>query len=237
MILNDLKDNLRVLPIFSLKMFHLFIQTHILNFIINFILIKWISEATTNLKYKSFLDLESTSLSKNVPKHIAQLLFHFTRDCQLLSVWKKSFTTSVLKAGSKQNILNYRPITIMVSISKVSYSIIAEILTDKCIQFIIQNQHSSVDFYKEYIVNSPNKSLQVDSIYLDFLEGFDIINRSLLLFKLYNFGINGLSLNGLNLIFQILILTDHIKVPFTANIRIPKCSNLGICFSYYLLMI
>ena len=92
--------------------------------------------------------------------------------------------TLIFKTGNKNDILNYKPIAITGTISKIFDSIMAKHLTDLCILYSINHQHGFVKgrftitnllFYSSFI--SDTKSVtglcQVDSIYLDFAKAFD----------------------------------------------------------------
>lgn len=156
------------------------------------------------------------------------------------SIWKKSFVTPVFKAGNRRDILNYRPISILSSIAKLFDSIMANKLTDKCIRFIISQQHGFVAgrstltnliLYSDYISNSLNERVQVDSIYLDFEKAFDSVNHDILIFKLFNFGIKGTILKWIASYLSNRELKVNLKGnlsgSFFANSGVPQGSHLG----------
>lgn len=62
--------------------------------------------------------------------------------------------------------------------------------------------------YSDYILKVLRHYKQVDSIYLDFQEAFDSVDHSILLYKLYHFGLTG---NGLRVILLI-VFTDLIPI-------------------------
>lgn len=162
------------------------------------------------------------------------------RNGHMPSIWKKSYITPVFKAGNKQNVLNYRPISIMGSIAKIFDCIMTQKLTSKCIQFVTSRQHGFVKgrstltnliLYSDYIAQSLNRSVQVDSIYLDFAKAFDSVNHGILIYKLFNLGIKGSTLKWIasyltNRELQVNIKGNFSR-PFIVNSGVPQGSHLG----------
>lgn len=161
-------------------------------------------------------------------------------------LWKKTFVTPVFKAGNKNDVLNYRPIAIIGTISKIFDSIVANNLAEICMLFIVDSQHGFVKgrstltnllFYNSFISETLNDSKQsdevkqVDSIYLDFSKAFDSVNHDLLIYKLSKFGLSGGTLNwiysylsGRELLVRI---KGNFSDSFVATSGVPQGSHLG----------
>ena len=158
------------------------------------------------------------------------------------AIWKKSFITPIFKNGNRHDILNYRPIAIMGSISKIFNAIMADKLVNRLMVLVVENQHGFVKNrsivtnlinYSHYIAQSLNDGNQVDAIYLDFAKAFDSVNHELLIFKLHNFGLKGGTLHCITSYLQNRELSVRIKGnisnPFLANCGVPQGSHLGPC--------
>lgn len=57
------------------------------------------------------------------------------------SSWKHSFITPIFKSGSKNDVKNYRPISILITIPKVFENMVLDLLKPEFEQIIIKQQH------------------------------------------------------------------------------------------------
>ena len=111
-------------------------------------------------------------------------------------------TIPIFKKGSKLLVSNYRPISLLSNINKIleklMYSRIYDFLTKFNIlydlQFGFRSKHSTSHALIN-IIEKINKSLDskksVCGLFVDFQKAFDTVNHSILLDKLYNYGIRG----------------------------------------------
>lgn len=165
-----------------------------------------IINAITKLKNKVSLDPDGLcaffvkSCSSSISTPLLALFKQSLHAGLMPPVWKKTFITPVYKSGNCQDISNYRPISIMGSISKILDTIVTEKMTILCISKIINEQHGFVEgrstltnlaLYSHYIANALKNYRQVDSVYLDFSKAFDSVNHNILTLKLHNAGISG----------------------------------------------
>lgn len=115
--------------------------------------------------------------------------------------WKKAFVVPIHKKGDKKSVSNYRPISLLCSVSKTLERCIFNQLYPKVESRIYHLQHGFikgrscasqlVDTYHR-IGAILDKGGQVDILFLDFSKAFDCISHSFLLFKLQSqFGISG----------------------------------------------
>ena len=119
----------------------------------------------------------------------------------------------LFKNGDKNNIANYRPISLLPIVSKIFEKLIHKRLVsffDKHQviyrkQFGFRKKHSTVHALNTaitQIVNGLNKNQTVAGVFLDFSKAFDTIQHNILLDKLENYGIRGILLK---------LLEDYLK--------------------------
>ena len=112
--------------------------------------------------------------------------------------WKFSFLKPIHKSGPKEQVENYRAISTQSEIPKLLDHLVTSRLSWDCRHFMNVEQHgfrsarsttSNLLIYENYILNSLEAGLQVDSVYMDFSKAFDRVNHVLLLAKLEAIGI------------------------------------------------
>jgi hypothetical protein len=151
---------------------------------------------------------DSDGLSYNIVKNGGCILSILLTQLFSLSVevghlplsWKSALVTPIHKKGPKSMINNYRP----VSVTSCCCRILERIVNNKLLTYTSQygllndSQHgfrrrrstdSILITFFEYVTDKVDNSFIVDSIYFDFSKAFDTVPHSLLLNKLYSFGI------------------------------------------------
>ncbi|RVE40268.1 hypothetical protein evm_015082, partial [Chilo suppressalis] len=116
------------------------------------------------------------------------------------SEWKRSHVIPIFKKGNKEDVTNYRPVSIISQFAKVFERIIYPTLTNYFKNFITDSQHgfcsgkstvSNLMDYTTELIKSVDGRLQVDSVYTDLSSAFDKVDHGILLSKLKAYGIHG----------------------------------------------
>lgn len=207
-----------------------------------------ILKITSKLKYSnsSGTDDISNNLLKQIIPSICDVLSHifnlsFTTGV-VPSLLKQANVTPIFKAGDKHDFTNYRPISILPSISKllekVIYARILDFINHHDIltphQFGFRPKRSTYmainDLYCKIANNLDNK-LYTAGIFLDLSKAFDTINHNILLDKLSNYGIRGLANDWLRSYLsgrqQRVLFNNTLSNPAKVTCGVPQGSILG----------
>jgi hypothetical protein len=158
------------------------------------------------------------------------------------SLLKQANITPVFKAGDRHDVTNYRPISILTSISKilekVAYTRIFNLINKHNIltphQFGFRPKRSTFmainDLYCKIANNLDNK-LHTAGIFLDLSKAFDTINHNILLNKLSNYGVRGLANDWLKSYLsdrqQRVLFNNVVSEPTNVACGVPQGSILG----------
>ena len=115
--------------------------------------------------------------------------------------WKVANVVPVFKKGSKNNVENYRPISLTSIIMKTYEKIVRDDLMNRCRDKISEHQHGFLPQrscetqlipYYDDLALSLNECSRTDIIYFDFAKAFDSVNHDIILNKLkIQFDIDG----------------------------------------------
>ena len=117
--------------------------------------------------------------------------------CCLPSEWQIHCIIPIFKAGNKNSVSNYRPISLLCIVSKVLEHIIYDKLTNVIFdristrQFGFMKGRSTLQQLLIFLKQIFEHEGQTDVIYLDFSKAFDRVPHNALLLKLWQFGITG----------------------------------------------
>ena len=158
----------------------------------------------------------------------------------LPNAWKRSFTTPIFKSGSRQDISNYRPISIINCFAKILDALVTDKLSEFLLPRIIDDQHGFVKLrstvtnlllFSNFITQSLENGEQVDAIYLDYSKAFDSVNHARLLSKLFNYGIRGKTLSWISSFLSNRVsfvkIKGSISSPYSSPSGVPQGSHLG----------
>lgn len=139
-------------------------------------------------------------LSNSISLPMTLLFNKSLTEAKYPTTWKESFIIPVFKSGNRSNVQNYRPISILCTISKVFERIIFNRLYEHIRDQISRSQHGFVSGrstltnlleYLNFIIESMANGGQTDTIFTDFSKAFDQVSHNLLLQDLQNFSVNG----------------------------------------------
>lgn len=188
----------------------------------------------------------SNSFLKKYRHILIQPLTHIFNKCLTDGVFpialKKSMVHAVYKSGNKNYVNNYRPISILPSISKL----LERIINTRLINYLETNNLLSPNQYGfrhkkstndavhelvDFIVTNNDKGNKTIGIFLDLAKAFDTVSIPLLIKKLENFGIRGKQIklfeDYLTDRSQSVKIDEHISCTLPITYGVPQGSILG----------
>ncbi len=131
------------------------------------------------------------------------------------SNWKSANIVAIHKSGSRQNVANYRPISLLPLISKVFERILCNHLWRHVQPAISEQQHgfvpgrdctTNLTSLLQEAYSAVDRRGQLDIIYTDFSKAFDRVSHKHLIHKLASFNVHS---NLLNLLSSYLTYRRH----------------------------
>lgn len=157
--------------------------------------------------------------------------------------WKQARVVPIYKSGKRECVANYRPVSILSTISKVFESMIHSVLYRHIHKYLISDQYGFVKnrstntnlvLFASELMESVDQGFQVDAVYTDFSKAFDKVNHRILLRKLYTFGLSGNLLEWCDSYLKnrpSQVVIDGVQsTPFIALSGVPQGSVLGPLF-------
>ena len=186
-------------------------------------------------KNSTGLDGISPKVLKLFPNSLILCLVHIFNlslsQGKFISTFKKAKVIPIHKKNKKNDMNNYRPISLLPVISKVLeklmhtrlYSFLNSKNTFYANQFGFRPNHSTAQagaILADKISQALNKNMKVASVFLDMSKAFDCVDLDILLNKLYRYGIRGTALAW----FKSYLLGRTQKVFFNGFLSKNTCS-------------
>ena len=199
-----------------------------------------------NNKQSAGPDDISNFILKGIISSIADPLSHIFNKSILSGIFPKQLKIAkvipLYKKGDVLDTGNYRPISLLSSLSKILERLIF-IRTTKFLkahdtftkyQFGFRQKHSTIHALLSFVnkvAHSIDDHSHLIGIFLDFSKAFDTINHDILLDKLSYYGIRGIALEWFRSYLQnrkqYVYLNDHISSLKEINCGVPQGSILG----------
>ena len=158
------------------------------------------------------------------------------------SVWKRAKVCPIFKSGSKGDVNNYRPISILPAVSKL----LERHVHDKLYEFLMSKAlisahqsgfrplHSTVSALTKFhdcLLKNINAGEVTGVVYLDLKKAFDTVNHDRLLSKMKTFNVHDTSISWFKSYLgnrtQIVSFNGYCSEPLPISIGVPQGSILG----------
>ena len=200
-----------------------------------------------NLKTKSSnVNTYSSRVLKYIREIIAPLIANIINQSLCTGYFPSKFKTARViplhKGGSKEDLNNYRPISLLPLLSKIFEKVVYNQLYNYLdhfnlfnpSQFGFRRQKSTIQAvmdHLEFIYNNLDEGNTVISIFMDFAKAFDCLEHNILLKKLEYYGIRGITNSWFKSYLsdrkQFVSVNDNDSATCSVTHGVPQGSNLG----------
>lgn len=207
-----------------------------------------IIDVINSLKNKS--NTNDTILNAIVLKRSCQFLVPILKHLFNLSLQqgyfppelKHAIVIPIYKKGEKTNVENYRPISLLPTVSKIFEKIVKNLILSfldqrdffsNCQFGFLKNKNVNLAIYKQVneICEAMEGGFKVAGLYIDLKKAFDLVSHDILLDKLYKYGFRAEMYQWfksyLNLRTQSVKINGSLSNPLTVTYGVPQGSVLG----------
>lgn len=170
-----------------------------------------------------------------------QIIFnHSLHQGKFPKKWKLAKIVPIFKKGKKDEVRNYRPISILSHFGKIFESIVTDFFFQQISPKLSYRQHgffrgrsvlTNLAPYIDYITENIDKGNQVDSVYTDMTKAFDRVHHSTLMAILDDFGVVGTLLNWIESYLsdrrQFVVVNCISSVVMHVTSGVPQGSHFG----------
>lgn len=187
-----------------------------------------------------------TNFLKSAHDEVVPIIAHLANLCFAQGIFppalKQAIITPVYKGGDRDDVSNYRPISVLNAISKI----IERLINTRLINFM--NKHNIISECQygfrqglstedavlgltSHIVGNVDKGKKCLTVFLDLKKAFDTVSVPILVRSLEHIGIRGVPLALLNDYlqhrYQCVKLADHVSDELNVSFGVPQGSVLG----------
>ncbi|KAJ8716725.1 hypothetical protein PYW07_003352 [Mythimna separata] len=180
------------------------------------------------------------STAETICKPLSMLFNKCIQSGTFPSLWKQANIIPVHKSGPRQDIENYRPISILCALAKIFEKLVHQAIYPFLRHNIIPEQHGFVKnkstvtnlmIFTEHLFSDMDAGSQTDAVYTDFKKAFDRVDHSILLNKIAFNGIRGNLLRWFCSYIsnrnQVVVCNGYKSDSFVATSGVPQGSILG----------
>ena len=143
---------------------------------------------------------------KDAAPEIAKPIAYLKNLSSLTGIIPQAKVTPIFKSGEKDDVNNYRPISVLPLISKimertVQVQLVSSLTTNNVLsehQSGFRKQHSTqtaITYLTDFILERMDKQEMPGAVFIDLKKAFDLVDHKCLLHKLEHYGVRGSSYN------------------------------------------
>ena len=132
----------------------------------------------------------------SIPHSLCQLHRKIFQTGIFPDLWKQAVVIPIFKKGSKPDVTNYRPVSLLSIPSKIFEHYLFKNVYEHCAEYLHVSQYgfikkSLAHYSVDYVYNGIESQHGNDTLFTDFSKAFDIVDHGILLQKLHDIGVRG----------------------------------------------
>ena len=135
----------------------------------------------------------------SIPHSLCQLYRKILQTGIFPDIWKQA-VIPIFKKGSKSDVTNYRPVSLLSIPSKTFEHILFKKLYEHCAEYLHVSQYGfrknrfpiiQLITFLQKVYNGIESQQEIDILFTDFSKAFDRVDHGILLQKLHDIGVRG----------------------------------------------